>query len=360
MKRWLVQDSSGRRVTLLSRTTYFSPRKRGISIFIKLFSRYEFDDEEGAAEVGEQKTTTKVPTEYPHPENLKIKFWDLPGMGDIKNPDLRTYCKEVQLEKYDAFLIVTCTRFTSNDFQLAEEIKRSLNKNFFFIRTKIDESVRSGKLRKKSFDESVMLEETKNNCSKELGDLLSKKEDIFLISNHHPEKWDFPKLAEAILDAMPKYKQESLTLALESFSPEIIRRKVEILKQRTWKSAFKSALVGTIPLPGVSAVYDANLIIDEINMYRTTLGLPEKWSEEFTKLHSATKETAAKLTAVLASYVVSGVAEEYARFIPFIGTGIAGAISFATTLAFLRYYLKKGEDAALLALQEAVQKLPNN
>lgn len=159
---------------------------------------------------------------------------------------------------------------------------------------------------------------------------------------------------------MPKYKQESLTFALESFSPEIIRRKVDTLKQRTWKAALKSAVVGTIPLPGASAVYDANLIIDEINMYRTTLGLPKEWSEEFTKLHSATKETAAKLTAALASYVVSGVAEEYARFIPFIGTGTAGAISFATTLAFLRYYLKKEKDAALLALQAAVQKLPNN
>lgn len=119
---------------------------------------------------------------------------------------------------------------------------------------------------------------------------------------------------------MPKYKQESLSLALESFSPEIIRRKVETLKQRTWKSAFKSAVVGAIPLPAVSAVYDANLIIDEINMYRTsrtTLGLPKEWSEEFTKLHSATKETTAKLTALLASYVVSSVAEKYARFIRF-------------------------------------------
>lgn len=331
-----------------------------MSKFIKLFSRYEFDDEEGAAEVGEEKTTTKVPTPYTHPKNPKIKFWDLPGMGDTRHPDLETYCKEVHLEKYDAFVVVTCTRFTSNDYELAEKIKKSLKKNYFFIRTKIDVSVQSGKTRKRGFKEDAMLEETRSNCAQTLGDLLSSKQDIFLISNHYPKKWDFPKLTESILKVMPEYKQESLTFALESFSPEIIRTKVDTLKQRTWKAALKSAVVGTIPLPGASAVYDANLIIDEINMYRTTLGLPKEWSEEFTKLHSATKETAAKLTAALASYVVSEVAEEYARFIPFIGTGIAGAISFATTLAFLRYYLKKGEDAALLALKAAVQKLPNN
>lgn len=95
-----------------------------MSKFIKLFSRYEFDDEEGAAEVGEEKSTTTVPTAYPHPKNSQIIFWDLPGMGDIQNPDLKTYCKEVQLETYDAFLIVTCTRFSSNDLHLAQEIKR--------------------------------------------------------------------------------------------------------------------------------------------------------------------------------------------------------------------------------------------
>ena len=99
-------------------------------------------------------------------------------MGDIQNPDLKTYCNEVQLETYDAFLIVTCTRFSSNDLHLAEEIKRSLNKHFFFIRTKIDVSVQSGKMRKKVFDENVMLEETRSRCSEVLGDLLSSKQDI--------------------------------------------------------------------------------------------------------------------------------------------------------------------------------------
>ena len=331
-----------------------------MSKFIKLFSRYEFDDEEGAAEVGEEKSTTTVPTAYTHPKSPKIKLWDLPGMGDTRHPDLETYCKEVHLEKYDAFVVVTCNRFTSNDYELAEKIKKSLKKNYFFIRTKIDVSVQCGKKRKRGFKEDAMLEETRSNCAQWLGYLLSSEQDIFLISNHYPKKWDFPKLAESILKVMPKYKQESLTFALESFSPEIIRTKVDTLKQRTWKAAFKSATIGAIPLPAVSAVYDANLIIDEINMYRTTLGLPKEWSEEFTKLHSATIETTAKLTALLASYVVSSVAEEYVRFIPLIGTGIAGGISFATTLAFLRYYLKKGEDAALLALQAAVQKLPNN
>ena len=332
-----------------------------MSKFIKLFSRYKFDDEEGAAEVGEEKSTTKVPTAYPHPKNPKIKFWDLPGMGDTKYPDLETYCKEVHLEKYDAFIVVTCTRFTNNDKELAKKIKKSLKKNYFFIRTKIDVSVQSGKMRKREFDEDFMLEETRSKLSQTLGDLLRSNQDIFLISNHYHKKWDFPKLAEAILDAMPKYKQESLTFALESFSPEIIRTKVETLKQRTWKAALKSAAVGTIPLPAVSAFYDADLIIDEINIYRTTLGLPEEWLKEFTPLLAADNtEKVFKLSRLLGLYAVSQVTEEYARFAPFIGIGIAGAISFATTLAFLRYYLKKGEDAALLALQEAVQKLPSN
>ena len=36
------------------------------------------------AETGVTETTTE-PAEYTYPENKKIKFWDLPGIGMYKN-----------------------------------------------------------------------------------------------------------------------------------------------------------------------------------------------------------------------------------------------------------------------------------
>ena len=37
-------------------------------------------DDEGAAAVGVTETTTDI-TDYPHPNNEMLKFWDLPGVG---------------------------------------------------------------------------------------------------------------------------------------------------------------------------------------------------------------------------------------------------------------------------------------
>ena len=154
-----------------------------------------------------------MPKVYDHPTNPKIKFWDLPGIGTSNYPDLETYSRGVELEKYDAFLIFTASRFTKNDKMLAKKIV-SMQKDFFFIRTKIDLDVINESRRKRTFNEHAMLEKIRENCSENLGDLLRRKQDIFLISNHYPSKWDFTRLTQAILDALPTYQQNSVMLSV--------------------------------------------------------------------------------------------------------------------------------------------------
>lgn len=168
------------------------------------------EDDEGAATI-DVTQCTKEPTAYDHPAFPNAKFWDLPGIGTPSYPDMETYTKKVELEKYDAFLIFTATRFTENSLKLAVKIK-SMKRKFIFIRTKIDNSARA-ESRKRSFDEQGMLTKIRCKCLERLGDLLSCEEDVFLISSHHPNKWDFSRLTEAIFDAVIMLQeQESLTL----------------------------------------------------------------------------------------------------------------------------------------------------
>ena len=96
-------------------------------------------DAENAAEAVLTETTVE-PKGYYHPKNSKIKFWDFPGTGTPRYPDVEAYCNQVNLEGYDFFLIFTAGRFTENDLKLARKIK-SIGKNFFFVRTKIDVDV---------------------------------------------------------------------------------------------------------------------------------------------------------------------------------------------------------------------------
>jgi hypothetical protein len=66
-----------------------------------------------------------------------------------------------------------------------------------------------------------------------LEDVGAYDEVLFLISNHDPDKWDFDRLTQAILDVLPLRQKESLTLSLDlltSHSKDILKRKVEILR----------------------------------------------------------------------------------------------------------------------------------
>ncbi|CAH3143457.1 unnamed protein product, partial [Porites evermanni] len=333
----------------------------GKSSFINTIRELD-DDDDGAAPV-DVLECTREPTPYDHPTNSNIKFWDLPGIGTPDYPDLDTYCNKVQLEKYHTYLIFTTTRFKANDLKLAEKV-RSIKKKFFFIRTKIDEAARAEK-RKRKFDEEAMLTRIRESCFLSLGNLLTDDQDIFLISNHDPDKWEFARLTQAILDALTRYQRESMTFALGKVitrsSEDIFQRKVNALRQRIWKVATTSGAVAAIPVPGLSFAVDAALILRELSWYRNQLGLPEIGSSEFVQLHFATKEkvlsvtltTAAQLSPYFASYAASTAIEEFARYIPFIGVAIASGISFSATYYALSKLLTNVEEVAKLFLKEA-------
>ena len=295
----------------------------------------------------------------------------MPGIGTKTFPDLETYCKKVQFDKYHTFLIFSCSRFTKNDAMLAQEIRKQ-GKSFFFIRTKIDVDYISEK-RKKSFDEAKMLRDIRTDYLNNLNDdgyNPISDEDIFLISNHHPSKWDFDRLTRAILDALPRYQRECLTLSLNTLtclSREILKRKVDVLKGRMWLVAGASAAVACVPLPGLSFGVDAALIFNEITEYLAQLGIPKEGSEIFEILTDPTKRQVVSLylnfasIAGIASFFASGAsaeaaAEEVVRFIPFIGSAIAGTLSFAGTFAILRMALNRIEAVALAVLEDAAQQ----
>lgn len=275
------------------------------------------------------------------------------------------------MTNYDTFLIFTETRFRKDVSVLVETIS-SIDKKFFFVRSKIDQDVENEKSSKApgSFCEADMLEKMRLESLKTLGDRLRNRQHVFLISNKYPEKWDFKNLTLAVLDVLPTDLRECLTLSLgvlKSLSTETLARKVEILRVRARWVALASAAAALVPLPGVSLVADIGLIYNELEFYRFQLGLPELGSDEFKKLSRATQakvkiclsflELAAKGATWLASYASETVAEEVVRLIlPGLGLAIASAMSLGATYMALMDCLEKMEEAALAVLNEAVEK----
>ena len=288
-------------------------------------------------------------------------FWDLPGIDTPRYLDLAKYCRDVNLERYHLFLIFTAGRFNENDLKLARKIK-SIGKNFFFVRTKIDIDVQAQK-RKRSFNEDALLQKIRADYSNNLGDLLNNQQDIFLISNHFPDKWDFSRLTSATLEALPRCQRESLTLTLTRLSTNIVKQKVDILKGRTWMVATASAAAAVAPVPILSIVVDSALILYEISLYRSQLCLPSLGTSDFFKLSVATQgrirdvsiQSTAQLYAFLAPYALESSIEEYVRYVPFVGSAIAGGLSFAATFAALRGCLQKVEEASLAVIKESAE-----
>ena len=131
----------------------------GKSTFLNAFRGIDNTDER-AAPTGEVETTMK-PKAYPHPTYPNVALWDLPGIGTPRYP-ADQYMKLVGIEKFDFFILVSDIRFNENDAKLAKEIKK-MGKKFYFVRSKIDNSLRAAP-RRQGYDEEKTLQEIREYC----------------------------------------------------------------------------------------------------------------------------------------------------------------------------------------------------
>ena len=298
------------------------------------------------------------------------------------------------LDKYHTYLIFATDRFHAGDLKLSEKI-RSIGKNFFYIRAKIDQDVVNAKRscegkkkkkanvtsekdknaegsRKLSFDKGAVLEKIREDLSQNLikRRLLEDKREIFLISNHFVEEYQFGELTEAILAKLPQRQRESLILTLNNakiLSKNTLKEKVEVLKKRIKGVATASAFAAAVPIPGVSIAVDIWLIKRETDFYISQLGLPKEGSNEFSLLSFDTQtkvkalnealDSAMKIGGLVAAYATESVLEEFTRYIPFIGIAIASSMSYGATYYFLSEWLGRMEVIALDVLTQTLQKV---
>ena len=118
-------------------------------------------------------------------------------------------------------------------------------------------------------------------------------------------------------------------------------------------------------MPGLSVAFDAALLMKEINLYKSQLGIPGENSTEFQETTAEMKAkilkycvtSAVEVGHLLQPHIASSTAEEFARFVPILGNAIAGGISFASTYWFLHKCLKELEETAFSFLDETRGKV---
>ncbi|KAH3727200.1 hypothetical protein DPMN_053129 [Dreissena polymorpha] len=244
----------------------------GKSSFINAFRGLQ-DYDTDAAPVGTNETTMD-PTVYRHPGYQNIELWDLPGVGTPTFPK-ETYLRQINVDTYDFFLLITCTRFYDDDRWLAKEIL-SRKKRFYFLRTKIDDDIRNGKRSKRDFNTAEWLEDTKKRCLQYLFDGGVSNPVVFLISSASPLEFDFAALQQQLIDDSPALKREAVALSLTAISEKILKGKLEVLKSRIGKHSALAVLGSLVPIPFVGWKVNYAVMKNAGEFYREQMGIDDK------------------------------------------------------------------------------------
>ncbi|XP_034531330.1 interferon-inducible GTPase 5-like [Notolabrus celidotus] len=326
------------------------------------------DDDEGAAPTGVVETTMEV-TPYPHPNFPNVTVWDLPGIGTTNYPAAE-YLKKVGFEKFDFFIIISADRFTENDVKLAKEIQK-MKKRFYFVRSKIDENIRSEK-RKKDFNEERTLGRIRENCIQGLQIQGFESPQVFLMSSFELHLYDFPKLLKNLEGELPELKRKAFLLAMPNISLEMIDRKKEAFKSKIKYIAALSAVVASVPVPVLSIAVDLGLLVSVVTRYVFGFGLDISSLKRMANYKSVPYEELRKvivstlaaekitpdlvLELLLQNAIIFALmtAEEASRFILILGIPASMALSFTRIYKALNIFLDVLAEDAQRVLQKAL------
>ncbi len=195
---------------------------------------------------------------------------------------------------------------------------------------------------------------------------------MFLISGWEFGKYDFNLLQGMMEKELPQHKRHVLMLALPNITLEINDKKKKALEKNIGKVALLSALVAAVPVPGLSIAVDTALIAKELRKYYSVFGLDDpsllklckksgKTIEEVKSLmkspfhqgiNTSSMFTLLGATALLIS---EDVVEMFVSFIPFIGSVVAGGMSFLTVSRMLKKALNDIADDARNVLMASLE-----
>lgn len=316
----------------------------------------------GAAKVGTVETTLKV-TPYEHPYFKNVVLFDLPGVGSPNFPQ-SSYKKAVDLPSYDFFIIMISNRFSENALWLAKTLKK-IRKPFFFVRSKFDIDLAMKKKHNPKISEQQVMDEIRNDITSNLKDLTDR---IFIVSGEieNTDRWDLIWLKQQMIEALPDVKKNIIIVSLGGYAKELIDTKYQVLKRRILFYAGFSAAGALAPVPLVSVGIDTALLLQMANEFSRALGLQEQQIESHynnitqrTKViaimgHAGALLTAKGIVKYLTKHTTSALIEEFVRYVPVIGQGIAGGLSFATTYHAGKSLLDIFRDLAYQMAEEVV------
>ncbi|XP_072906229.1 interferon-inducible GTPase 5-like [Hemitrygon akajei] len=363
----VVKSKSKQFTNVLLRIAIMGESATGKSTLINALLGLEENDE-GTSPVICTENATGI-TSYPHPTLPNVQYYDFPGLNTPWFP-LQKLMKETKFTQYDLFIIVTDGRFAESDQLLAKLLKK-VGKQFYLVRSKIDDTVRS-ESRKKSYNQEEMLQRVRKEYTSSLQASEVQNPRVFLCSAFNPDWYDFPALRETVVSNLSE-AQKSLYLAALPYTSDVaLQRKRNVLQRYVLILSVMSGVIGAVNMLFCPLPSDLVIIALGIQFCRRYMGLdnrsldklaervgtsvPELWNDIEHKFLFGDTTMEDLMLIMPVALVLSGAKWHMGAnwlFGPILGSIVGGTLSFGLTLLMLKNSLDVMVESAETIMQNA-------
>ncbi|XP_020030492.1 interferon-inducible GTPase 1-like isoform X1 [Castor canadensis] len=242
----------------------------GKSCFINALRRVEPEEKDAAPFGVLEITKHRMPCK--HPKNSKVILWELPAM-ETTNLHANDYLEKVKFNDYDFFIIISGTRFTQHDLDLAKEI-RKMKKDFYYVKTKVDSDLKNEeKIHPTAFEKEKFLQQIRYHFAQSFKQNNIDEPQIFLISNNNLSEYDLQILNNVLSKELPAQKHNNFMLSLLNIAEAAIERKRESLKHLIRLEALKVTLLPYTP--NVLEKSDVEKLKESLYEYQDIFGVDD-------------------------------------------------------------------------------------
>ncbi len=251
---------------------------------------------------------------------------DLPGY-DTKRFPADKYVSQFGILDFDLLLCVFDGKFHAADTTLFHDIM-SRGKVALFVRTKHDALYQP--------DKSVA--ELEDDVTANVAEQIGSAHKVFFTSSRNRHGLD--QLERAIRDKLEPAKRDRWLRATKAHTDEYLSEKKVLCERRVVMAAGLALASGAasafVPIPGANLAVDVPVLMNLFQFLRETYGLTN-----FNTIHlRATPMMAPAVNSVvryattdgilllLAQFASKQTAQNLAKFIPFVGSAIAGTVGF--------------------------------
>lgn len=277
-------------------------------------------------------------------------FVDLPGGGTTRFP-FDDYLDTVKVARYDAFILVVSKRILESDLEIYQGLRDRTNKEIHIVRTMIDQDVDNAS------HDGISTELVLPKIRQDLESKFGLSDQCWLVSNRHPEKFDFPALCDSLLENFDETRRDKFIFAAQAYTSEQLARKREVAERHVLLFSGLAAVNGFNPIPGADIVTDVAILV---KMNQWILRCYKIDEQHLTKHLKRTPLSSTQITLVnkLISYgtrefVISVIkkqatrmtGKEIAKWVPVVGQMASAGLGFALTRWMGQDLIKQCEKA---------------